>query len=241
MTLLQLVSHPATHSRPPDGALPPPRGSAQVPQGLCTQGEWGARCSKPPAAPCPEEEHPHPQGPKATLSLPPASGKAGATSCPRQLPPLPKGFEARMRLAAFLSARRQFPSHYLSPGTGGCCQVDAVFPGPKTTHLPAKPPRHISSSLQDVKLCQNFPAPSLQLGAAPVESQPGTTRDARQRLLPARRAKPGGFAACPAARAGIALPDVAARCANPPPWPFFISGAAFWLRGDGKRREAVGK
>jgi len=60
-------------------------------------------------------------------------------------------------------------------------------------------------------------------------------------FAPGAACKLGGFAAGQAAPGSIALPDVAARCANPPRRPFSCSGAGFWLHGDGKLREEVGK
>lgn len=145
---------------------------------------WSTRrCSQPPAARCQKEEHPQPGGPKATTSLPSASGKAGPTICLLWPPPLLKGFGARMCFPTFPFAQRRFPSCYLPPDASGRCQVDAAFPGPTTTCLSTEPSRRFSSSLQDVQSHQDFPAPSPRIDAALAEPQPGMTRHARQRLL----------------------------------------------------------
>lgn len=125
-------------------------------------------------------------------------------------------FSVCLEAISFLS----FITRHQQPLPGGCC-----VPCPTATHLPAKPSRHFSSLLQDVKSHQGFPALYPRIDAAPVESQPGTPHDAQQHSLPAR----------------CALPDVAARCANPPHCPFSCSGSVFWLQAGGKWREEVGK
>jgi len=90
-------------------------------------------------------------------------------------------------------------------------QVDAVLPAPITTEMPSKPSRHFSS-LQDIQTLQGFPSSSPRIDASLVESQPGTTRDARQPLLPARRANWGALLLAKQHQAALLcqmwLPDV---------------------------------
>lgn len=94
-------------------------------RGLTAPSFQGQGCSEPFSAKrrsalIPDQSH----------HLPP-SGKAGVTSCPHQPPLQGKDFGLSECLATSCSAWRRFPSPYLLPGSGACCQTGALLPAPK--------------------------------------------------------------------------------------------------------------